>query len=89
MRRMYLLAGDPADDLQIKRLQAEGTPELIGHCDNQMEDKLARRSVGWLLWQLEGATRSKIIETGKTGGDRVLLTNEAFPRDLRCWRDFT
>jgi hypothetical protein len=37
----------------------------------------------------ERTTRSKIFETVKKGGERVLLTNEAFPRVLRCWRYLT
>jgi phage/plasmid-associated DNA primase len=55
MRKVYLKRGDPVDDIEIKRLEAAGTPELIGEKDIHLGAKLDSRAVGWLLWQLEGA----------------------------------
>ncbi len=55
MRKIYLRHGDPVDDIERKRLVAEGTPELIGAKDTALDQKLDMRRIGWLLWQLEGA----------------------------------
>jgi phage/plasmid-associated DNA primase len=55
MRKVYLQRGDPVDEIEIRRLEAAGTPELIGTKDAKLDQKLDSRAVGWLLWQLEGA----------------------------------
>ncbi len=55
MRKIYLRRGDPVDDIERKRLVADGTPELIGVKDSALDQKLDARRIGWLLWQLEGA----------------------------------